>query len=245
MREVEIKVRLTSVKSFISKLDEKGIKLGEPKKQHDVVFGEPGAVENHLKANWLRIRTENDSVVYFTLKKSVEGHLDSIEHEVTVNESAELKNIILCLGYEPYSDLTKVRRKVKINDIEICLDEVPGLGNFVEAEKLVKENNFKILKKLPIKVLSLKTLVNINCKGIFPDFLNLDVEGLDEQIIRSIDFENSRPTVICLETISYSETGNGIKSSEIIKFIEQKGYMVYADTYINTIFVLKNKWLKS
>ena len=141
MREVEIKVRLASVKSFILKLDEKGIKLGEPKKQHDVVFSEPGAVENHFKANWLRIRTENDSVVYFTLKKSVEGHLDNIEHEVTVNESAELKNIILCLGYEPYSDLTKVRRKVKINDIEICLDEVPGLGNFVEAEKLVDHDS--------------------------------------------------------------------------------------------------------
>jgi hypothetical protein len=70
------------------------------------------------------------------------------------------------------------------------------------------------------------------------------VEGLDNAIIRSIDFELSKPSVVCLETISYSETGNGQKNKEIINFLIGKGYMIYADTYINTIFVEEEKWLK-
>jgi adenylate cyclase class 2 len=138
MREVEIKVKLNDIKKLETKLIEKGVVLGDSIKQHDVVFGEPGAVDNHLNANWLRIRTENDSKVYFTLKRSIEGHLDSIEHEVVVDDSVELENIIKNLGFELYSDLTKIRRKAKIGEIEICVDEVPDLGNFIEAEKIVE-----------------------------------------------------------------------------------------------------------
>ncbi len=56
----------------------------------------------------------------------------------------ELKNIITELGYELYSDLTKTRRKAKVGELEICVDSVEGLGNFVEVEKLCAadaENN--------------------------------------------------------------------------------------------------------
>ena len=141
MREVEIKVRLENVESLISKLVKKGVELGEPKKQHDVVFGEPGAADNHLNSNWLRVRTENDTKVYFTLKRSVQGHLDSIEHETIDDDASELENIIKALGYELYSDLTKIRRKAKIGDIEICVDEVPRLGSFIEAEKMVEHDS--------------------------------------------------------------------------------------------------------
>jgi adenylate cyclase class 2 len=150
MREVEIKVRLSNSKKISSILKEKGIKLGEPKKQHDVVYGELGASDNQYGANWLRIRTENDETVYFTLKKSVEGHLDSIEHEVIVDDPIELENIVKSLGFVLYSDLTKLRRKAKINDIEICIDEIPELGIFIEAEKMVdhESNHDEIVSEL-------------------------------------------------------------------------------------------------
>jgi adenylate cyclase class 2 len=141
MREVEIKVRLNNLESLTPKLVNKGIKLSKPIKQHDVVYGEPGAVDNHLNSNWLRIRTQDDKVIYFTLKRSIVGHLDSIEHEVIVDDAVELENLIKALGFELYSDLTKIRRKAKIGNIEICVDEVPNLGNFIEAEKMVSEDS--------------------------------------------------------------------------------------------------------
>jgi adenylate cyclase class 2 len=139
MREIEIKAKVTSKDGLLATLQAKGIELGEPKKQHDVVYAEPNAVEDPSAHNWLRIRTEDDKMVIFTLKRSINGQLDNIEHEVRVDNSDEMDSIIKHLGYEHFSDLTKIRRKTMVGDIEICLDEVPELGIYIEAEKLCAE----------------------------------------------------------------------------------------------------------
>lgn len=137
MREIEIKAAVQDVSKLKEALQEKGIKLGNAVKQHDVVFSMPGAADNAFNANWLRIRNEDDTITTFTLKRSVYGHLDSIEHETIVDNAKELESIINYLGYELYSELTKIRQKAKHGDIEICVDKVPGLGDFIEAEMLM------------------------------------------------------------------------------------------------------------
>ncbi len=137
MREIEVKARVVDEAAFEKCLVGAGIELSEPKKQHDRVYSEPGASDNAFGANWLRIRTENDTLHKFTLKSSVQGHLDSIEHETKVDDPKELENIILAMHFVPYSDLTKIRRKAKKGEIEICYDVVPGLGTFIEAEKMM------------------------------------------------------------------------------------------------------------
>lgn len=137
MREIEIKAKIRNRNTIINKLRLAGCKLGPKITQHDIVFGEKGASDNQPGAAWLRIRTENDKQIYFTYKSSVVGHLDSIEHETLVSDAKELESIILALGFELYSDLTKVRQKGKLGDVEICIDTVPGLGDFIEAEKMM------------------------------------------------------------------------------------------------------------
>ena len=78
----------------------------------------------------------------------------------------------------------------------------------------------------------------------FPDFLNVDAEGVDELIIKSIDFKKKSPIVICIETLSFSDSRNGKKNYELIRFIESCNYTLYADTNINCIFVKKEYWNK-
>ena len=139
MREIEIKAHVLDEKLLRGALLRSGITLLAPVKHHDVVFSRPGAKEGSTSDNWLRIRTENDTRHIFTLKRPVVGELDSIEHETDVEDVEELRAIIDCLGYELYSDLTKVREKAHDDGYEICLDNVPGLGVFVEVEKLCDE----------------------------------------------------------------------------------------------------------
>lgn len=105
-----------------------------------MVYSRPGAIDNDPNENWLRVRTENDRKVIFTLKRSVTSESDSIEHETVVGSEAEITAIIGYMGYELYSDLTKIRQEAMYGDIEICFDEVPKLGTFIEAEKLSPEN---------------------------------------------------------------------------------------------------------
>lgn len=141
MREIEVKVRLDDAKAIAAKLAQMGASLSPKTKQHDVVYCLPGSKTAMLGVNWLRLQTENDSKTTFTLKRSVTRELDSIEHETIVGNEQEMTKILKYMGYEVYSDLTKIRRKTKLGDIEICLDEVPGLGTFMEAEKLCAEDS--------------------------------------------------------------------------------------------------------
>lgn len=152
MREIEIKARVSKTEQTLAALQNLGIHLGEPIKQHDVVYGQKTDLGTTFISggNWLRIRTENETKVTFTLKRSVTGELDNIEHEVIVDNAKELEAIIANLGYSLYSDLTKIRRKTKIGDIELCYDEVTDLGVFIELEKLCPEDvNFdKVVEEL-------------------------------------------------------------------------------------------------
>ena len=88
----------------------------------------------------------------------------------------------------------------------------------------------------------LRDILDEYCAGSFPDFLSLDVEGMDFQILKQIPFERTKPKVICVETVSYSTSGHGRKDDSIASFLEEAGYFNYADTNINTVFVLDSFW---
>ena len=112
-----------------------------------------------------------------------------------------------------------------------------------EAQSIATESSYKVKAIDKIQVRRLCSVLDQYADGRFPDFLSLDAEGLDFRIIRSICFEDCAPIVICIETLSFSEQGQGRKDQDLITYIESKGYMVYADTHINTIFVRKTDWL--
>jgi FkbM family methyltransferase len=98
-------------------------------------------------------------------------------------------------------------------------------------------------QEVVVPTITLSTILEKYANGKFPDFLSLDVEGVDFQILQQITFERTKPKVICIETISYSTTGMGEKDIRISELLLSKGYMIYADTNINTIFVDKDLWI--
>lgn len=44
--------------------------------------------------------------------------------------------IVKELGFVPFSDVSKTRQAGKLNDVEVCIDSVEGLGDFMELERL-------------------------------------------------------------------------------------------------------------
>ncbi len=142
MREIEIKARVADKAGLLEILKAQNVAVSEPVTQRDQVFGLPDAVAD-TGAPWLRIRTETKNGAakqIFTLKKSVTNQMDSIEHETEIADEAELAKIIEHIGFTPYSDSTKTRMKAQAGEIEICIDTVHGLGDFIEAEKLTAED---------------------------------------------------------------------------------------------------------
>ena len=70
----------------------------------------------------------------------------------------------------------------------------------------------------------------------------MDAEGVDLAILRSIDFGKYRPCIVCVETLTYSDAGGGRKIGEIDTLMRAAGYMRYADTFINSIYVDEERW---
>lgn len=76
------------------------------------------------------------------------------------------------------------------------------------------------------------------------DFLSIDVEGLDFEILKALNYKDYGPIVICVETQEY---GGGKRNDfdEINQFLFGKGYMIYADTMLNTIYVSREMFERS
>jgi hypothetical protein len=91
-----------------------------------------------------------------------------------------------------------------------------------------------------IKVETLPFIISNYCNNIFPDFMSLDVEGSDFEIIKTIDINNS-PKVICVETIINTEGNSWEKNWELIDYVKNMGYVHHSDTAINSIFIKKGE----
>jgi len=161
------------------------------------------------------------------------------------------------INIEPDPDLYKRFVDERPNDINLNLGigkhkgvltfyimSTPTLNTFsLEEAKRYEKEGFSILKTLSVNVDNINDVIK-QYVGKAPGFVNLDVEGIDFEILKSYDFKKYSPTVWCIETISFSQTGRGIKDNKVIKFMGSKGYMLYADTQINSIFVKKAMWLR-
>jgi FkbM family methyltransferase len=125
--------------------------------------------------------------------------------------------------------------------------DAPTLNTFSreEAERCVCEEGHRILRQTPVPVRTLPDVLAHECNGRFPDFLSVDIEGLDRLVVEVIAAQAVKPKVVCIETISYSRSGQGQKDEALIEAMRACGYMCYADTNINTIFVLERLWGKA
>tara|TARA_B110000977_G_scaffold201516_1_gene296566 strand:+ start:631 stop:1350 length:720 start_codon:yes stop_codon:yes gene_type:complete len=121
-------------------------------------------------------------------------------------------------------------------DLYIMSEKALNTFSKKEAENCVKEG-LEIIDTKSVNILTLDEIINKYNNGIFPDFLSLDAEGFDFDILKSIDYNKYYPKVICVETISFSKTGKGVKNQELIDFLISNDYSLYADTHINSIFV--------
>jgi FkbM family methyltransferase len=108
-----------------------------------------------------------------------------------------------------------------------------------EAINRQKETGINYAESAKIPFLSINDVIEKYFKPC-PDFVSIDVEGLDFAILQTLDFNRFKPAVFCVETMSFSVSNNAEKCSDIIGLLSAKGYLSYADTHINTIFVRKD-----
>lgn len=128
-----------------------------------------------------------------------------------------------------------------INDFYVLQPSTLSTFNKKDAEELNQANRAKIERVVRIRMQHLWDVIS-GLTDKVPDYVSLDVEGLNAEIVASLDFTRIRPTVLCLETLDFT---SGQKIQPIFTTMSRAGYIIYADTYINTVFVEAATWKRS
>ena len=137
---------------------------------------------------------------------------------------------------EPNPEVKKIFEMIRPNDrfINVGVGEKTGELNYFQylipalntfSEKQVKENklkSYKVYKVNKVKVITINELLKIYVKRQI-DFLSLDVEGWDKEILANWDWKY-KPKIICVED-------NELKIN---------GYKLKERTKNNSIFILED-----
>jgi len=95
----------------------------------------------------------------------------------------------------------------------------------------------KVIETVQVKTISVNHILEQYFDEC-PFLLNVDIEGSDIEVFRSLDFERYRPVVIVAETIPYQKKlVVGKKDQDIVRLLESKDYVEYAFTGINSVFI--------
>ena len=75
-----------------------------------------------------------------TLKVEGQTKLASNEYEFVVDDGNTARQMLTALGWQEIVTVDKVRLESKTEDYTICIDEVAGLGLFIELEVLTEDS---------------------------------------------------------------------------------------------------------
>ncbi|HEY4235495.1 MAG TPA: class IV adenylate cyclase [Lacipirellulaceae bacterium] len=140
--EVEQKHRVADALSLIATLQSRGVLIDDPIVQSDQYFAHP-ARDFAKTDEALRIRSVgNASFVTFKGPKLDTTTKTRRELELPLassdSDGAQFAELLSALGFTPVATVRKQRRKFHIahqgSDVEGALDEVEGVGTFVELE---------------------------------------------------------------------------------------------------------------
>jgi len=142
------------------------------------------------------------------------------------------------------------------DDINLCMAISDKKGtkdlffdNELSSLNTINKNHTLFLKKAFNKInfkkkkIKTNTLNNILKKYKINkiDFMNIDIEGNELEVLKKIDFKKIYIKVICIEIVNYEFYSNNIKinKKKIFQILKKNNYNLRFKTFVNYIFVKK------
>ena len=159
------------------------------------------------------------------------------------------------INIDPMPRTMKLFKKIRPKDInlEIAISEKkqvltyycfndPALNGF--SKELSTETDgkgrYRIIDEIEMETSTLAEILDTYLpENVEIDFLSVDVEGLDFQVLKSNNWSKYKPKVILVESLDFSFYN--LNNSEIYRFLVAKGYYLATKT-VNTLFFVKNSF---
>lgn len=142
--EVEIKLKIQDSQSLTAKLTDLGFRPGRHLRETDTYFG---AVHHDFvkRDEALRVRETEDletgektAQLNFKGPKLDDSSMTRQELETTVADGETVRAILERMGFTPVIPVEKVRQYFHRGRLTACVDQVTGLGDFLELEILTE-----------------------------------------------------------------------------------------------------------
>ena len=99
----------------------------------------------------------------------------------------------------------------------------------------LKDRSFKEKRKLTVESKSIKEILDISKIDGNIDFINIDVEGMDYEILKNIDLDRIKPKLISVET--HNVEGSKSKDFEsIVKLLDKNSFSSHRRVGPTTLF---------
>jgi len=136
-------------------------------------------------------------------------------NDININIAASNKKTIKTIYYQ--------KKKSPLNTLKIKQAKKMFIGN---------------IKKSKVKSETLTTIIdNTKFKGKKINFLNIDTEGSDLEILKKLNFKKYKPELICVELVdSFNPNSKIIKKNKIYKFLVNKKYKLLWSGHFSHIF---------
>ena len=154
------------------------------------------------------------------------------------------------INIEPNPDVLRLFRQKRKRDINLeygvadaedhltyYMFNEPALNSFDQALSEQRQNNqYRIVGTKNIAVKRLSGILESHMPGqIDIDFMSIDVEGYDLQVLRSNDWSRFRPECVLVESPDFDLSNPGADPIHI--FLDRQNYQLFAKTF-NTLFYL-------
>ncbi|WP_067051859.1 class IV adenylate cyclase [Methanofollis ethanolicus] len=149
MFEVETKIRVPDLPEVRSRLVRIGAGTPSVADQQDVYYNHPvrdfGRTDEALR---VRYEGERCTLTYKGPKLATKGAKTREEFNLTVESGENLEEILRRLGFVRSAEVRKHREEFALGTASVALDEVDGLGSFVEIEVMAHEAGAEAEKEI-------------------------------------------------------------------------------------------------
>jgi FkbM family methyltransferase len=105
--------------------------------------------------------------------------------------------------------------------------------DWIDAMAVRHGNRDFLQKVIKMKLLNINAVIEEYFRKA-PDVISVDTEGLDFEILKSLDFNRFRPPIVCAETSSILSKGTETPVNDLMR---SKDYCIRGSTIKNGIFV--------
>lgn len=156
------------------------------------------------------------------------------------------------INVDPNPDAMRLFRRLRRRDINITVGVGDAEGELtyykfndpalntcdVELARQRENATYHIVDTMRVSIMTLAKILETHLpENVGIDFLSVDVEGYDLNVLRSNDWSKFRPRCVLVEILSIDLTR--LSQHPIHHFLEAQGYRAWAKT-VNTVFFLDN-----